>query len=178
MKSFLDIVLKVLGSFVLAVVAVGIALIATGIFSWGHHQAAQIAKQTKKNAAIEVLRMYAGPQNRTLAWRFYLVKNTSGKTITALKFKVTVLNKLKERIDRTVVAVTGPIPANAEVYCDACTIFDADTGIPTENDCYVDRTDKRLVDFAEHEAGCKPKDLRVDYRYKVKVLAIAYAGNP
>ncbi len=177
MKSFLGVVLKLLGIFVLAAVAVGIVLIAIGAFSWGHYEAAQTAKEAKKNAAIEVLRMYASPPNRTLAWRFYLVKNTSGKTITALKFRVTVFNKLHEKVNQTTIAVTKPIAANAEVYCDIYTLFDAETGLPTDSGSYVDRTDKRLMNFAEHEAGCKPEDLRVNYAYKVKVLAIAYASG-
>ena len=175
MKSFLGVVLKLLGIFVLAAVALGIVLVAAGVFSWGHYEASQAAKRAKKNAAIEVVRMYASPPNRTLAWRFYLVKNTSGKTITALKFMVTVFNKLHEKVDQATIAVTKPIAANAEAYCDIYTVFDAESGLPTDNGIYVDPTDKRLVDFAEHEAGCKPEDLRVNYAYKVKVLAIAYA---
>ena len=177
MKSVLSILLKLLGIFVLAAFALGIVLMAVGLFSLGHYEAAKTAREVKKNAAIAVLRMYASPPNRTLAWRFYLVKNTSGKTITALKFRVTVYNKLNERVDRAVVSVTKPIAANAEVYCDIYTLFDAEIGLPTDSGIYVDRTDKRLVNFAQHQVGCKPQDLQVHYPYKVKVLAIAYAGN-
>jgi hypothetical protein len=177
MRSVLGTLFKFLAFFVLAAVAVGMVLIAAGIFAWGHHQAAETAKQARKNAAVDVLKMYASPSNPTLAWRFYLVKNTSGKTITAIKFRVTVFNKLNEPIDRTIVTHTKPIVANAEVYCDICTLFDADTGLATESDSYVDRTDKRLVNFAEHEAGCKPEDMRVNYPCTVKVLAVAYAGG-
>lgn len=178
MKSVLSIILKLLGIFVLAAFALGIVLAVVGLFSWGHYRAAKTAREVRKNAAIEVLRMYASPPNPTLAWRFYLVKNTSGKTITALKFRVTVYNKLDERVDSTVVKVTKPISANAEVYCDIYTLFDAEIGLPTHNGIYVERTDKRLVNFARHQVGCKPEDLMVKYPYKVKVLAIAYAGTP
>ena len=177
MKSLLNTVLKLLGVFVLAAVAVGVVLIAIGLFSWGHYEAAQTAGQAQKNAAIDVLRMYASPPNPTLAWRFYLVENTCPKAIAALKFRVTVFNKLKQPIDCTVVSTTQPIAPHAEVYCDAFTLFDADTGIPTESRCYVDRTDKRLGDFAVHEAGCTPDDLRVNRPFKVKVLAIAYGSG-
>ncbi len=177
MKSVLSTLLKLLGIFVLTAIALVIVLISIGLFSWGHYEAAKTLKQVKKNTAIQVLRMYASPQNPTLAWRFYLVKNTSGKTITAIKFRVTVFNKLHEKVDQTTIAVTKPIAANAEVYCDIYTLFDADSGLPTDNGIYVDPTDKRLVNFAEHEAGCKPEDLRVNYPYKVKVLAVAYAGG-
>ena len=99
MNSFLNGVLKLLGILVLTGVAPGILLVAVALFSLGSHQAAKTAKQARKNAVIEVLRMYASPPNRTLAWRFYLVTNTSGKTITALKFRVTVYNKLTSAAD-------------------------------------------------------------------------------
>lgn len=174
MKSFLNVVLKLLGVFVLAAMALAIVLVATGIFSWNHLEATEAAKRAKKNAAIEVLRMYASPPNRTLARRFFLVKNASGKTITALKFRVTVFNKLKEEIDSTVFSATQPIAASAKVYCDIYSIFDSDSGLTTDTGAYVDTTDKRLVNFAEEEAGCKPKQLLVRYPYKVKVLAVAY----
>jgi hypothetical protein len=174
-KSFLNIILKLLAVFVLAAVAVGITLIAVGLFSWGHHQVVQANKAAKENAAIEVLRMYASPPNPTLAWRFYLLKNTSGKTITAIKFSVTVFNSLKEQIDRSVVTVAKPIAPNAVVYCDVYTLFDANTGLPLQSGSYLDLTDRRLVHFAEHEVGCKPGALRVVDPYKCKVLAVAYA---
>ena len=177
MPKTLNTMLKLLGIFVLAAVAVGILLLAIGLFSWAHHRAAHTARQMQKNASIKVLRIYASPPNRTLAWRFYLVKNTSGKTITALKFRVTVFNQLHEKIDRTVVSIAKPIAANAQAYCDIYTIFDADTGVPIQSGSYVDRTDKRLVEFATHEVGCKPQDLQVQDPYKVKVLAIACANN-
>lgn len=63
---------------------------------------------------------------------------------------------------------------DAEVYCDLYFLFDADTGLPTDSGIYVDRTDKRLVNFARQEVGCKPDDLEVRDKYKVKVLAVAY----
>jgi hypothetical protein len=174
MKSPLTAILKLLGIFVLSAIALVIVLIAAGIFSWGRYEAVQTAKEAKKQVAIKVLKMYASPPNQTLAWRFYLVTNTSGKTITALKFRVTVFNEFKQPIDRTVATVTDPILASTEVYCDIYTLFDADTGLPTESRSYVERTDKQLVYFARREAGCKPVDLLVHYPYKVKVLAIAY----
>ena len=174
MKSFLNVVLKLLGVFVLAAMALAIVLVAAGIFSWSQLEVSKAAKRAKQNAAIDVLRMYASPPNRTLAWRFFLVKNTSGKTITALKFRVTVFNKLNEDIDSTVFSATQPIAASAVVYCDIYTLFDSDSGLPTDTGDYVDPTNKRLLDFAEKEAGCKPKDLLVQYPYKVKVLTVAY----
>ncbi len=74
MKSLLNVVLKVLGVFVLAAVALGIVLVAISIFSLGHYEVSHVAKRAKKNTAIEVLRMYASPQNPTLAERWFVVK--------------------------------------------------------------------------------------------------------
>lgn len=178
MKSVLNTVLKLLGILVLLAVVAGIAIVVFAVFSWGHHVAVQAALQKKQNSAIEVVRMYASPPNGTLAWRFFLVKNTSGKTITAIKFRVTVYNQLKRPIDRTTVRASAPIAPGAEVYCDLYTLFDLRTGLPVQSGGYVDRTDKRLVDFAEHQVGCQPQALQVTRPYQVKVLSIAYAAAP
>ncbi len=165
MKGFLGTTLKMLGAFVLAVVALVMVTVMV-------HGLSHAAKQAAKNQAIKVLQMYASPPNKTLAMRLFVVKNTSGKTITAIKCRVDVFNKLKEKVDDTVVAFAKPLAPDSVVYCDGYSLFDSD-GLPTDNGCKVDGTDRRLVGLAQ-QAGCKPNDLRVTDTYKVKVLSIAY----
>ena len=84
-----------------------------------------------------------------------------------------VYNKLKEKVDDTTVQFEKSIVPNAVVYCNVYTLFDADSGLPTESGCNVDSTDQSLLDLAKR-AGCKPRQLEVHYRYKVNVLSVAY----
>jgi hypothetical protein len=165
MKSLASAVLKVLGIIVLAVVVlVIVVVVASGV--------SKTARQTAKNQSIKVLKMYATPPNATLADRLFVLKNTSGKTIKAIKFRVVVFNKLKEQLDSTLVSFEKPITPNAVVYCNVYTVFD-ESGLPTGHGCEVDPTNRPLLALAR-QVGCKPQQLRVTDKYKVKVLAVAY----
>ena len=165
MKSFMGLTLKLLGVFVLAVVA----LVIVGVIV---HGVSAVARQASKNQAIKVVRMYASPPNNTLAVRLFVIKNETAKTITAVKFRVVVFNKLKEKIDTTTVQFEKPVAPNGTVYCNVYTVFDSD-GLVSASGCNVNHTDRRLLALAK-QVGCKPEDLLVSDPYKVKVLSIAY----
>ncbi|MGC8552542.1 MAG: hypothetical protein ACP5O7_06700 [Phycisphaerae bacterium] len=165
MKLFLGVAIKLLGVSVLAVVA----LVIVGVMVHGF---AAAARQDSKNDAIKVVRMYASPPNNTLVVRLFVVKNETAKTITAIKFRVVVLNKLKEKIDTTTVEFEKPVAPKSTVYCNVYTVFDSD-GLVSASGCNVNHTDRRLLALAK-QVGCKPEDLLVTNPYKVKVLSVAY----
>lgn len=165
MKSFSSLLIKLLAIFILGSVALVIAMVWMTVMAHG-------AKEAANNSAIKVLQMYASPPNRTLAIRFFVVRNTSGKTIQAIKFRVDVFNKLKEKVDDSVVTVEKPIAANSVVYCNVYTLFDND-GLTTDSGCNVNKTNRRLLALAR-QADCKPGQLQVHYQYKVKVIRVAY----
>ncbi len=168
MKSLANALLKLLGIIVLAVVVlVVVAIVAHGV--------SKTARQARKNAAIKVLQVYASPPNPSLAVRLFFIKNTSGKTIRAAKFRVVVFNDLKEKLDNTLVSFHKSIAAGSSVYCTVYTIFNPETGLPTHAGCRVNTTNRRLLALAK-EVGCPPRNLRLTGKdtYKVKVLAVAY----